>query len=601
MAAAMRLAFVLLWNLLASLVWPVRALLRAAFGHSAPDWVEVRLQHPLADFVRPERWLRRRLGRGGKALPLSSLRALFERAHRSPSCKGLVLKVESLEGSSAQLTELAGIIEQFRKPLVTGSRQTGGGKEVVVWAESLSGRSYAALCGATRLHLPPGGSLDLTGAALELMSAGAALSMVGVRPEFFRREEHKTAPELFTRSEPSTVQRVVANGLLDEAFEALLAGLARRGLDRNRAQQLVNQGPFFGRSAFEAGLLDRPLFWDEVVESLRPFEASALGPQRRPPPLDASALTPPPTPVGAKPAPGLATERRLKTSGRLASSGFRRLRVPGAVGIIPLRGIIRSGKRGAFPGAGRFCGSDSLATALERGRQDPRLKSLLLYIDSRGGSAPASELMWREVCRAAKEKPVIAFVDSVAASGGYYAACGAGRLLAAPLSIVGSIGVFFGRFDVSEALGRIGLHRELLVRGDHAGLVWPTRQLQPSERAAADAMVEVIYRDFVGVVAQGRKRKPEEILPLAGGRIYTGKSALAVGLVDRVSSFREALAEAAKAGGLSEVDAPRVEVLEDSASGPAALAGLGSSLQTLLKPQAWAYHVGTQWAEEPAG
>jgi protease-4 len=209
--------------------------------------------------------------------------------------------------------------------------------------------------------------------------------------------------------------------------------------------------------------------------------------------------------------------------------------------------------------------------------------------------------MWREICRAAKEKPVVAYVDSVAASGGYYAACGAQRLLTSPLAIVGSIGVFFGRFDVSEALGRFGVRTELLVRGDHAGLMWPTRPLLPAERDAAEAMVETIYQDFIGVVAAGRKRKPEEIRPLAGGRIYTGKAALKVGLVDGVTTFREALAEAAKLGGLTETESPRAVVLEDQASGRAALAGLGSALQSLVKPQALAYHLGSHWAEEPAG
>jgi protease IV len=562
MGAAMRLVFVFLWNFVAAALWPLRALGRAAFGHGAPDWVEVRLQGPLADFVRREGWLRRRLGRS-KQLSLPALRELFETAGHDPRCRGLVLRVGALEGSHAQLAELAALVGDLRQ----------NGKGVVVWAESLSGRNYAALCGATRIHLPPGGSLDLTGAAVELNSAGAALAMLGIRPEFFRREDHKTAPEMFTRSEPSAIQRQVANGLLDEGFEALLAGLSRRGLDRDRALALVNRGPFFGRGGAEAGLLDPPLFWDELVDGLRPGK--------------------PPAPLGSA--------RRLETAGRLASSGFRRLRQPGAIGIVPLRGIIRSGKSGSFPGAGRFCGSDSIASALERARQDRRVKSLLVYIDSRGGSAPASELMWREICRAAKEKPVIAYVDGVAASGGYYAACGAKRILTSPLAIVGSIGVFFGRFDISEALGRIGVRTELLVRGDHAGLSWPTRPLLPAERDVAEAMVESIYRDFVGVVAENRKRKPEEIRPLAGGRIYTGQAALGVGLVDRVATFREALAEATSLGGLPDGEPPRVVVLEDKASGRAALAGLGGSIQSLLKPQALAYHVGTQWADEPAG
>ncbi|MHB8418908.1 MAG: signal peptide peptidase SppA [Myxococcales bacterium] len=559
----MRLLLTVLWNCLAAAVWPLRALARLAFGHPAPEWIEVRLRGPLADFSTPRPFWRRRLAPSGRSLP--SLREAFEAARRARSCRGVVLRVEHLHGSAAQLTALATLIAELRKPGDAGEP----GKEVIVWAENLEGRSYAALCGATRLHLPPGGALDLTGAAVELTAAGTALARLGIRPEFFRREEHKTAPELFTRAEPSAVQRATAGALLDQSFESFIEALGRRGLDAASARALVDGGPYLGKGAARAGLIDRPLFWDELLEKLSPPPKRGKGRE-----------------------PSLAGERRLLRSGRRAQAGFRSLRPKRTIAVVPLRGIIRTGRSSSLPGAGRFCGSDSIAVALRRARESARVAAVLLYVDSRGGSASASEILWHEIRRTAKQKPVLAYVDGVAASGGYYAACGAQRLLGAPLSLVGSIGVFFGRFDVSEALGRLGIHEELLVRGAHAGLAWPSRPLTPAEREAADALVAEIYEDFVSAVAQARGRKVEEILPLAGGRVYTGRAAHGIGLLDGVAGFEDALRETASLGGLEPGRRPEIVVLEDAMRGPAALAALSGTIQALARPQAFAYHLG---------
>jgi protease IV len=570
MARAMRLLLVLLWNGLAAITLPLRALAAVALGHAAPPWVEVRLHGSLADFSAPRRFWTRRFQPSSRTL--SSLRQTFDRAARAPGCKGIVLRVDGLRGSAAQLAALAELMAAFRK----GSEAIPG-KDIIVWAESLDGRSYAALCGASRIHLPPGGSLDLAGMAVELTSAGVALGRLGVRPEFFRREEHKTAPELFTRSEPSPAQRGTAHALLDAGFASLVAALSRRGLDTARAQAAIDAGPYLGKAAAKAGLIDRPVFWDEIVSELQPGTKARRGD------------------------PQLGGERRLLSSGRRTRTGFRPLRRAAGVAVIPLRGIIRSGRSSSLPGTGRFCGSDSLSVALQRARRDGRIRAVLLYLDSRGGSAPASELMWREIRRTTEVKPVVAYVDGVAASGGYYAACGAQRILSSPLALVGSIGVFFGRFDVSEALGRLGVHSELLVRGAHAGLAWPTRPLSSAEREAAEAMVAAIYDDFLAVVAEARHRPVEEIRPLAGGRVYTGRAAFEAGLLDGIGDFEGALREAAKLGGLPTAERPHAVVVEDTARGAAALSTLRGMLQSLARPQAHALHLGPTWAEEPPG
>ncbi len=562
MAAPMRLLLVALWNCLAAAVWPFRALLKLLLGRAAPPWVEVRLHGPLTDFVPPRPFWARRLRPAQRSL--ASLGEVCDLAKRSPGCRGIVLHVEHLGGSAAQLSALADLIADVRK----------GGKEVAVWSEGLDGRSYAALCGASRIHLPPGGSLDLSGSAVELRAAGAALARLGVRPEFVRREDHKTAPELFTRTEPSRPQRETAETLLDASFGSLVAGLARRGLDPARAHRAVDAGPYLGKGAFEAGLIDRPLFWDQLVAELAPGKA------------------------GSAHEPRLAGEARLRSSGRKAKAGLRPFRRARAIAIVPVRGLIRSGRSGSLPGTGRLCGSDSVSLALERARRDERFGAVLLYVDSRGGSAAASEILWREIRRTAERKPVLAYVDGVAASGGYYAACGARRLLTAPLAIVGSIGVFFGRFDVSEGLGRLGVYGELLTRGAHAGLAWPTRPLSAPEREAAEGMVEAIYQDFLAVVAEARRQTVEQIKPLAGGRIYTGQAAVEAGLCDGTSSFEAALREAGQLAGLPKEKRPLAVVLEETARGPAALASWRQSLETLARPQAYALHLGPGWAED---
>jgi protease-4 len=181
-----------------------------------------------------------------------------------------------------------------------------------------------------------------------------------------------------------------------------------------------------------------------------------------------------------------------------------------------------------------------IVKAVRAAGRDKRTKALVLYINSPGGSALASELILEAVQRVARKKPVIAFVDQVCASGGYMAALGAKEIWTTPHAIIGSIGVFAGKFEASGLMERLGVRRTLITRGENAGIFSTSRGFTPHERASMEAEVEETYQAFLAHVAKARGRTKEEIHQRAEGRVYSGIRAMNAGLVDRTGSFEEA-------------------------------------------------------------
>jgi protease-4 len=448
----------------------------------------------------------------------------------------VVLHVQDASGSQAQWDALAAMIADLQS----------SGKRVAVYAETLDGAAYAALCGARFIAMPAGGALDLVGLYTELTSLGPALQKLGIRPEFIRRESHKTAPELFTESEPSTVQLAQAGELLDRRFAKLIADLTRRSLSPEAARKLVDDGPYSGRAALAARLIDEVLFHDQLPARL----AELWGGKKPRSPEETF--------------PGI---RSVSSSGRVPPLGLRPLRRPPAVGLVSLEGVIRSGRSGGLPLIGRFCGSESAAEALSRARRNRRVRSIVIAIDSRGGAALASEIIWREIRRTADAKPTLIYIDRIAASGGYLAACGADHVLAAPFSIVGSIGVFAGRFEVQDLLHRLGVRRAPLQRGARAGLSAKSGPLEAAEREALVAGVEETYQAFLALVATARRKEMAAVRELAQGKVYTGAEAQDLGLVDGVSTFEAAIAEAARRAGISAEDPAVVSIVPPAGSG----------------------------------
>jgi protease-4 len=213
--------------------------------------------------------------------------------------------------------------------------------------------------------------------------------------------------------------------------------------------------------------------------------------------------------------------------------------------------MIAQAPSGAPPVGPAIAGSETLVAGLRAAARDRSSPAAVLYVNSPGGSALASELVLAEVRRLAARKPVIAYVDRVAASGGYMIALGAREIWASPGSILGSIGVFAGKFDLSELLSRVGVHREVLSRGEHAGLMTAARPLSAPERDALEAEVEEVYGRFVELVSEHRKLDPGTVRARGEGRVYTAALAQEAGLVDSLGSFEAACARAFALAGRS--------------------------------------------------
>ncbi len=289
-------------------------------------------------------------------------------------------------------------------------------------------------------------------------------------------------------------------------------------------RELVDTGPRTAVEAREAGLVDQLGYRDQVYAAARErvgSEAELLFADRWRP----------------RRKPTMPTRRK------------------GHVALVRAHGAIVTGRsrRGVM---GAQVGSDSMAAALRAVLADDDARALLLHVDSPGGSAVASETMWREVCRVRDAgKPVIVSMGTAAASGGYYISCPADVIVALPGTLTGSIGVFGGKVVVAELLERIGAGTGAVAHGQRARMFSSRRGFDDSERERIAAAIDAVYDDFVAKVAEGRHRSVDEIHAIARGRVWTGSDALANGLVDQLGGLRDALKIARDRAGLP-ADAP---------------------------------------------
>ncbi|MEM1418964.1 MAG: signal peptide peptidase SppA, partial [Myxococcota bacterium] len=392
------------------------------------------------------------------------------------------------------------------------------GKPVACLLEAATGSELYACGPASRRVMEPAGYVRLLGIGSELLSAREVLARVGVRTDFIRIGRYKSAVELYQESAPSAPALEQREAFLDDAWSRLREELAADLETTPEAiDALVDAGPHDYGSALAAGLVDGP------ADPLAPGRAlrSLFG--RRPLVRELPAVVP---------------------------AGFG---VPRRVAVVIIDGSIVDGENQDVPVVGiRRTGGRTIVPILEAVRRDPTVSAVVLRVDSPGGSALASEQIWRAVRRLARDKPVIASMGAVAASGGYYVVSPATEIWAAPTTLTGSIGVFFGKADLGPLAERLGLGVTPLTRGARAGATSRFRPFTGDERAALAQLVRVSYRRFLHRVAEGRDLTPREVHAVAQGRVWSGDAAEARGLVDRLGGFTEALARARSLGGLPD-------------------------------------------------
>ena len=423
------------------------------------------------------------------------------------------------------------------------------GKPTFAWAESFGEGSgdmaaYVLATGFDTIWLQPGGGLGLLGVGVETTFVRGALDRLGIEPQFEQRYEFKNAADRYMRTEYTEAHRIALDRLAESVFtEAVAAIAAGRAIEAVRVRELADTGPRTAPEALEAGLVDALGYRDEVYAAMR----SRVG-------ADAELLF----------ADRWHPRRRPHVPAR------RR----GHVALIEVRGVIASGRTRRGP-MGRQVGSDSIGASLRAATNDEHVRAVVLHIDSPGGSAVASDTIWREVCRVREAgKPVVVSMGEAAASGGYYIACPADVIVALPSTLTGSIGVFGGKMVVRELLDRIGVTTGSVSQGARSLMFSPRRGFSDDERERFAATIDAIYVDFVAKVAQGRGRPVAEIEAIARGRVWTGSDALGIGLVDELGGLRDAIRIARLRAGLSD-DAPVLRALH---VGP--LARLGRAKNT---------------------
>ncbi len=509
MVCAVRALFRILSNLLRVVLVPVWLAVRLLTRPKGP-WLELRVASKLNELsVAAPAW-QRFLPRAQrpKSTSLADVRELCSKIAADSQIRGLLVHLPSLGSGWAGCEALRQSLVQLRaagKLVVCYLPEGGGSKEL-----------YVALAG-DRIIASPHSSIAPLGLASGPLYLKRLLDRVGVEVQVQATGEYKSAAEPATRDTMSGPVREQLDALLGTLHEALAGALAARtGMDTARAAQVFARGLLTAAEARELGVLDDVAYEDQLGAQLGSLEAG--GAQPAPVPMPAAAY--------------------LRWS-RMAI--WKSVRVAPHIAVVSVRGTI------VTQGVGLGGGSARLATvvaALREVRLDKRARAVVLYINSPGGSALASDLIHREVVRLAEQKPVVACFGDVAASGGYYIAAPCARIVAQSVAITGSIGVISVKATISGLLERLGITAETVRTSEHADMFSIARKFSAGEEQNMTEHTRALYGRFLEVVATGRKRAVSEIAEVARGRVWSGRDALAHGLVDVLGGFDRALDEA---------------------------------------------------------
>lgn len=391
------------------------------------------------------------------------------------------------------------------------------GKPVFAYMEIGTNREYYIATAADKIFVPPPGDLYINGLAAEAMFYKGSLDKLGVEAEVIQiGPKYKNAPDQYTKTEMGDGQREVINALLDEYFGRFTNAIASsRNKNVDDVKALIDNAPYNAAQAKELGLIDGALYREQVDDE---FKAK----------------------LGYKATDELRTIKASKY--RDITPDSVGLNQGDKVAVIFASGAITTGGSANSPLNGEMVGSDTLVSAINNAADDPTIRAIVLRVDSPGGSALASDLMWYAIENAKAKKPFVVSMSDVAASGGYYIACNADKIVAEPATITGSIGVFMGKPVLKGLYNWLGVSNEYVMRGKNAGIFRESEKWTPEERAKMVEQTNKIYYDnFVPKVAKGRKMTNEQVDTIAQGRVWTGTQAKANGLIDEFGGLEKAI------------------------------------------------------------
>lgn len=451
------------------------------------------------------------LGENDKKMALPKIINAIENAKTDDKIKGISLEILTLKSGIAQTQAIRDKLVEFKE----------SGKFITAYADAYTQKNYYLSSVADSLFVNPVGMIDFHGLTSERMYYKDFQDKYGVKMEVIRHGKYKSAMEGFIANEMSEANREQTESFLHSIWGEFLADIAS---SRNKTVAELNEiadnlGTRNITSSLKNGMLDAALYHDEYESKLK-----------------------------AK--CGIENDKKLVTislkdyigtgKGRIKSTAKEK------VAVIYAQGDIRMGK-----GDETYIGPESMIKALKKVRKDNKIKSIVLRINSPGGSALASDLIWREIELTKKEKPVVVSMGNLAASGGYYIACNADKIYAEPTTITGSIGVFGAIPNLSGIAGDMGINAEQ-VSTNTSPTYSAFEPLTVEFHDYVKGSIDDIYKTFVKHVAEGRNMTFEQVDEIGQGRVWTGEEALEIGLVDSLGNLEDAIAEAASLAELTE-------------------------------------------------
>jgi protease IV len=428
---------------------------------------------------------------------------------------GLVVRIGPLETGWAKLEEIRAHLLSFRK----------SGKPNVCYLgyDGIQNPEYYLASACKEIWLVPTAPVSIRGMMAQALFLRGTLDKLKIVPEFYHIAEFKTAGNTFTEKKFTPAHREEVEGLLHSIYNQYLEDASSgRGMDRAQFEALVNRGPFASSDAVTNKVVDRLAYWDQVQDYFKGRDGKW-------------------SPISLN-----------QYRAQVKNDGSTR------IAIVHASGLIISGESGSTPGGGSVMGGDSVASDIRAARKDSSIKAIVLRVDSGGGSVVGSEVIRREVELANAVKPVVVSMSDVAASGGYWIAAPARKIIADRNTITGSIGVLIGKMNVSGLYNLLGMSTDSVATSDNASLFSAQQNFTPAQREYIQKSLNETYAEFTKGVATGRKMTVEAVDKVGKGRVWSGSQAKEIGLVDELGGLDRAVQVAKELANIPSGDSVRL-------------------------------------------
>ena len=486
-------------------------------GIASPAILELTLSGTIPERAADDPF-RDALGEGAFVTMQDALK-LIRNAKRDDRIKALVLRPMGMVAGWAKTDEIRNALLSFKE----------SGKPLYAYLDFAGEREYYLATVADTIVGLGTGIWNVNGFAARPTFFKQTLEKIGVKADFVAHKEYKNAPDEYTRESMSAQQRQILNTIVDQYYGAFFDTLsANLDMPTTELQRHIDTGLFSIQKAHELGFVDTLMYYESFKTHLEnQFD-------KKPKFVGNSAYG--------------------KVNG--ADLGITATET---VAVIYGVGSIIGGGEGLYR-QGEFITSGGMSKAVRDAAENDDIKAIILRLDSPGGSGTASDIIWQEIMEARKKKPVIASISDMAASGGYYLAMAADTIIAHPHSLVGSIGIYAGKFSMGELYEKIGITGETVSRGRNAAMFSDATPFTPEQRQIMSDFLLEFYNDFVNKVAESRGMTPENAESLAKGRVWTGSEGKANGLVDELGDFSDAIRIAKEMSGIPLDDSVKLAI-----------------------------------------